>query len=403
MKNILYICHRIPFPPNKGDKIRTFNEIKFLSKSWNIDLVSFADDPTDLKRQSDLKAFCDNVFIFRLNRLQAKINGITRFLKGRTITEGYFFNKKADRTIAALLKEKNYDSVFCFSSPMAAYIFHNLSILGNNKKPPRLIMDFCDVDSDKWRQYSEKANIFMKWIYRFESNRLLSFEKKINKAFDTSVFVSANEALLFKKLLPEAQNIVSVYNGVDLEYFSNPDKNPQNHLPPTLMFPGAMDYYANIEGVTWFCNKILPKIKNTFPDASFMIVGSNPTKAVKALSEINGVIVTGFVDDIRDYYNKADVCVIPLRIARGIQNKVLESMAMKKPVVATSAASSGIHAEPGGHLLIEDSEEPFANAVINLLQNRDRAEKLGKNARIFVENRYAWDVCLEKLNEILNG
>jgi len=399
--DLLYICHRVPFPPNKGDKIRTFNEIKFLSKNWNIDLVSFADTPEDLKYGSDLEKLCRNVFLFPLNPFWAKIKGVQSFLTGKSITEGYFFDITANRRVSALLKEKTYHAIFCFSSPMAAYIFKNLPTIRKKRPVPRLVMDFCDVDSEKWRQYSETAGFPMAMIYKTEFKRLLAYEKKINQEFDTSVFVSKNESLLFKSLIPSAKNVVSVSNGVDFDYFSGLQRKSQTGNAPTLMFAGAMDYYANIEGVTWFCSHILPKIKEIFPDICFMIVGSNPSSEVRALSKIDNVQVTGYVEDIREYYEKADVCVIPLRIARGIQNKVLEAMAMEKPVVCTSAAFSGINTEPGKHLLIEDREDAFADAIMTLLRNREYAQTLGRAARTMMKSEYAWDTCLEKIGEIL--
>ena len=398
---LLYICHRVPFPPNKGDKTRTFNEIKFISKNWNIDLVSFADERTDLKYKPDLEKLCRNVFLFPLNPFWAKIKGIRSFLSGKSITEGYFFDISANRRVSALLKKKTYHAIFCFSSSMAAYIFKNLPTIKKKRPVPRLVMDFCDVDSDKWKQYSEKADFPMAMIYRAEFKRLLAYEKKINQEFDTSVFVSKNESLLFKSLMPSAKNVVSVSNGVDFDYFSGLNNKSQTVTPPTLMFAGAMDYYANIEGVTWFCSHILPKIKEKFPDICFTIVGSNPSPEVRALSKIDNVRVTGYVEDIREYYEKADICVIPLRIARGIQNKVLEAMAMEKPVVCTSAAFSGIKAEPGKHLLVEDREDAFAESVMTLLRNREYAQTLGRAARTMMKSEYAWDTCLKKLDEIL--
>ena len=396
---LLYICHRVPFPPNKGDKIRTFNQIKYLSRNWNIDLVSFADEPKDLQYKPDLEKLCRNVFLFPLNPVWAKIKGIKSFVSGRSISEGYFFDDVANRRITSLLMGKKYHAVLCFSSPMAAYVFKNLPII--KKKIPRLVMDFCDVDSDKWRQYSQKAGFLMAMIYKAEAKRLLLYEKKINQEFDTSVFVSEKESLLFKTLIPASKNVVSVSNGVNFDYFSSLNDKQQTQNPPTLMFAGAMDYYANIEGVIWFCSHILPKIKEKFPDVRFMIVGSNPSPEVRALSKIDNVEVTGFVEDIREYYKKTDVCVIPLRIARGIQNKVLEAMAMEKPVVSTSAAFSGINAEAGKHLMVEDNEDAFAESVMELLSNRDHAHTLGRAARTVVKSEYAWDTCLKKLDEIL--
>jgi polysaccharide biosynthesis protein PslH len=400
--SLLYICHRVPFPPNKGDKIRTFNQIKYLCRNWHIDLVSFADDPKDLKYQPELEKCCRRVFLFPLNPLRAKVKGIKSFIAGKSISQGYYFDANANKRVHHLLKKNHYQAILCFSSPMGTYILKNLPGIGSNQTTPRLVMDFCDVDSDKWNQYAKKASFPMSLIYRMESGRLLTWEKQVNQQFDASVFVSESETALFNALAPGAKNAVTISNGVDFDYFHGQHNTvPEPAASPVLMFAGAMDYYANIDGVTWFCKKILPIIKKQHPDIIFMIVGSNPAPEVMALANIQGVQVRGFVEDIREYYQKADICVIPLRIARGVQNKVLEAMSMARPVVSTFTAFAGIRAEPGTHLLVEDNEQAFAKTVMALLHDPDRAQRLGNAARDLMVADYAWDACLEKLDRVL--
>ena len=320
-------------------------------------------------------------------------------LSGDTISQGYFFCHKATDIIRKLIRKETYQAVFCFSSPTAEYVFKNISEIQSQKPRPKLIMDFCDVDSDKWVQYASKASLPMKWIYNTEARRLPAYEQRVNQLFDASIFVSSQEAGLFKQKCAKCKNILSVSNGVDFEFFS---RDPAPLKPgKTIMFAGAMDYYANIEGVTWFCHAILPLIKKEEPEVSFIIVGSNPTQDVKKLGNINGVTVTGFVEDIRPYYNKADICVIPLRIARGLQNKVLEAMSMEKPVVSTSQAFAGIKGNPGTHLIVTNNEKKFANEIVSLLRNPNQAHKLGKNARNLIEKEYNWNNCLEKIDPLI--
>jgi polysaccharide biosynthesis protein PslH len=395
-QNLLYIAHRIPYPPNKGDKIRTFHEIKYLSQFFHIDLVTFADTPSDMIFEANLKKYCRQVHVFPLNPLWGKIKGLKSLLLGKSIAEGYFFDTRANKKIAVLLKKNTYQAVFCFSSPTAEYVFQNLSDIP--RKTTRLIMDFCDVDSDKWQQYAEKTRFPMNQLYRLEASRLLAYEKKINQSFDASIFVSENEADLFRQYVPEARNIVPVSNGVDFTYFSGqvPEKN--NNESPTILFTGAMDYHANVDGVTWFAKKIFPLLKQRIPAIRFVIVGSNPRPAVTALAQTANITVTGYVDDIREYYQAADVSVVPLRIARGIQNKVLEAMAMGLPVVCTSAALSGIQAIPGKDVIQADDETAFADAVELLIKDKKLARKTADSAGHTVRTRYAWSACLEKLN-----
>lgn len=400
---ILYLAHRIPYPPNKGDKIRSFNEIKYLSTSHEIDLVCLADNPDDLRFQKDLEKYCNRVFVLPFRTTQAKLKGFANLAAGKAISVGYFYSKKIRQIVDKWMADTDYDAIICFSSPMAEYIFRS-EFINSFKTPhfsrskPRLVMDFCDVDSDKWLQYSQRSKFPYNLIYRIENKRLLEYEKKINKAFDHSVFVSGQEADLFFKLFPKAKNVGVIPNGVDHEYFS-----PQTATDPTnqLMFAGAMDYFANIDGVKWFCEKIFPKIKADYPKVQFYIVGNNPQTAVQELEKNKDVIVTGFVEDIRPYYQAADITVIPLRLARGVQNKVLEAMSMGKAVVTTFAAIQGITAVPGEHLLVADNPDDFADTVSILLKDKDLRTQLGTSARQFVKSHYNWQTNMKRFEDLI--
>jgi glycosyltransferase involved in cell wall biosynthesis len=293
------------------------------------------------------------------------------------------------------------------------------------RSSPRLIIDFCDVDSDKWLQYSKSSPFPSNRFYHFEHRWLLEYEKQINRRFDHSIFVSQHEAGLFQGLYPGAQNLHVIPNGVDYDYFSpeNFGLAPQASSealfmsngsrdapqakrsfplpPPTLVFTGAMDYHPNVDGVRWFHDEVLPAIKRRAPKIRFLIVGSNPHSKIRALGQRDNVTVTGFVEDIRPYYQSADICVVPLRLARGVQNKVLEAMAMAKPVVATTKAIEGIQALNREHVLVEDTVEGFVNAVSWLLENPQEGMDLGQRARRFVMERYDWSKHMKKLELLL--
>jgi polysaccharide biosynthesis protein PslH len=390
---ILYLAHRIPYPPNKGDKIRTFNEIKHLAAGNEIHLLALADNPDDMRFQADLRTYCEQVCIFALNTKLAKLKSLTALAGSGSLSAAYFYVPKLQKTLDQWLETHDYDAVICFSSPMAEYLFHAPALKtrfspGMSQNPPArpvLIMDFCDLDSQKWRQYADQSRLALGMIYKTESRRLLAYEKLINQKFDHSVFVSQTEVDLFKQLYPDAANLTAIQNGVDTAYFSPAAAFPSVSLRDTkdqkvLVFTGAMDYYANVDGVTWFCRNIFPSVKETFPDALFYIVGSSPGPGVRDLARIPGVRITGFVDDIRPYYHGADVCVIPLRIAAGVQNKILEAMAMARPVVTTANAFKGIGGKPGSHALVEDTPPGFAHAVIRLLENDTHRLALARNA-----------------------
>ena len=396
---ILYLCHRIPYPPNKGDKIRSFNEVRYLAARHELDLLCLADDPGDLKYRAELEKICRRVEVFPLDPTRAKARGLLSLAKGNSLSAGYFHQRDMQQCCDRLLQEGDYDAVLCFSSTMAEYLFR----AAPQNKSPRRVMDFCDVDSDKWLQYAAESRAPMAWLYRLENRRLADYERRIYLAFDHSLLISEAEALLFRRICPEAREVAVIPNGVDYDYFS-PEREDARILPvdtPNLVFTGAMDYHANVDGVLWFCREIWPVLKGQFPELRFTIVGGKPTPAVLALAKLDGVAVTGFVDDVRPYYRDADVCVIPLRLARGVQNKVLEALAMGKSAVATAKANAGIQAEDGTHLRLADSPRDFAAAVVALLHDRGERERLGGNARCFVTQHYDWATNMEKLEKLL--
>jgi len=415
---ILYLAHRIPYPPNKGDKIRSFNEIRYLSARHEIHLACLSDNKKDLDYQKDLYKYCKTVKVVSIDQRVSKLKAAACLFTRMPLSIPYFYSRKLQRHIDTLLAARRFDVIFCFSSPMAEYIL-NRSTNDLINHSTKTIMDFCDVDSEKWLQYSQQSEFPLNLIYRTENRRLLKFEKKINKSFDNSVFVSQQEADLFYRLFPEAKNISVIGNGVDHEYFSpesrtlNPElrqlnkaqssklKTPCSATSPILLFTGAMNYWANVDGVLWFCEKILPIIKAGYPEVQFYIAGSDPKAEIQELERNKGIKVTGFVEDIRPCYKAADICVIPLRLARGIQNKVLEAMSMGKAVVTTSNAVQSIMATPGVHLLVEDDVNKFAEAVSTLLGNHSLRNYLGENARQFVKSNYNWQKNMKKLENLL--
>lgn len=406
---ILYIAHRIPYPPNKGDKIRTFNEIKHLSASHEIDLACLADNPEDMKYKRNLEKYCKKVKIIPLNTKLAKLKSLFALFHNAPLSVTYFYSRLLQKRINNWLSSTQYDAVICFCSAMAEYVFRSsASNPSLNSNSPVLIMDFCDLDSDKWGQYAKRSRFPLNIIYKIENKRLFEYEKHINSIFHHSVFVSQREKDLFLELYPSARNITAIPNGVDYEYFSPTAKfdtlNSKNsHPDPVLVFTGAMDYYANVEGITWFCYEILPGIRKFFPKAQFYIVGSNPVAKVKELEKIKGVTVTGFVDDIRPYYQFADVCVVPLRIAAGIQNKILEAMSMGKPVVTTAKALEGIHAVSGEQIWVEDKSSNFSDAVIILLKALEQRKALGAKARVFIKEKYNWKINMNIFENLLSS
>ena len=259
------------------------------------------------------------------------------------------------------------------------------------------IIDFTDVDSDKWLQYAEHVKSPLSIIYRLESKKLKKYEISLAPLYDCCTVISEAEERLFRSYSKRFV-LCTVPNGVDLEYFQAKMKVPAE---PTLIFMGVMDYYANVDGVLYFHDQILPHIRRVIPKVKFIILGGNPTRAIRRLGRSKNVSITGYVQDVRSFLSQATACVVPLRIARGVQNKVLEAMAIGLPVVATSRAVEGIDAHPGKNIIVADDPMEFAAKTVELLSDDQLQRRISQNARQLVEDKYKWNNCLQKLDLIL--
>jgi len=396
MKELLFLAHRIPYPPNKGDKIRSYHLLKHLSQSYRVHVGAFVDDPDDWKYAQALSGMVSgSVKLLALNPRLAKLHSLTGLLQGVALTLPYYRNNEMQTWLAELLAERPVEQAVVFSSAMAQYL----------EPYPQLhrLVDFVDIDSDKWRQYAERKSWPMSAIYRREARTLLDYERHVATHADASTFVSRAEAELFKQQAPECASRVSYYNnGVDLDYFS-PHWNYPNPYPSgrrVLVFTGAMDYWANVDAVTWFARDVLPGVLTRFPDLCFYIVGSRPTAEVLALAG-DKIVVTGSVPDVRPYIAHAEISVAPLRIARGIQNKVLEAMAMAKPVIVSPQALEGITADTTQELILAEDAAHFISRIATQLTRPDPA--LGAAARRRVEQSYSWEGSLQRFDALLDS
>ncbi|SHE23669.1 TIGR03087 family PEP-CTERM/XrtA system glycosyltransferase [methanotrophic endosymbiont of Bathymodiolus puteoserpentis (Logatchev)] len=393
MKNLLFLVHRIPYPPNKGDKIRSYNFLKGLAKNYNIYLAAFIDDVEDWQYVDKVENLTASSFFVNLNPSLAKIQSLSGFFTKKALSIPYYHNNKVQQWVNKTIRENKIEKIFIYSSVMAQYIeVHQTDC----------VIDFVDVDSDKWLQYSQKAKWPMSWIYKREAKLLLEFDAKVAKLAKMSIFVSQEESQLFSNLVDiNPKKISFVNNGVDTEYFSaNKSYNlPYNNPENIIVFTGAMDYWANVDAVTWFVREVLPRIKHQCASAQFYIVGSNPTKDVHDLTSVEGVFVTGRVEDIRPYLKFSSVVVAPLLIARGIQNKVLEAMAMGKKIIATRQAIEGIKIT-SQEVYIKDNAEDFARQVLLLLDNTQASFYVEEN-RQFVQKNFSWGASLKQLTHII--
>lgn len=397
---LLYLVHRIPYPPDKGDKIRSFNLLRVLAKRYRIYLATFIDDPADRSNFETIKSYCEQAYYAELNPRIARIRSLKGLLKNEALTLPYYEDRGLAHWVEQVVKTQDIHQAVVFSSSMAQYV------LGNDFRNLKRIIDFVDVDSDKWRQYAPTTRWPMSWIYAREAEKLQNYETRVIEAFDAGLFVSRPEAALFNRLAPGYEHKIGyAENGVELDHFlpNTSLTSPFRVNEQVLVFVGAMDYWPNVDAVVWFAKELFPAIRKQAPDTRFYVVGGNPGSTVSALARQDGVVVTGRVDDVRPYVAHATVSVAPIRIARGVQNKVLESMAMGRPTVVTNAALEGIDAVPGRDLILASDAAEFIASVCNLLVNPDKRSQIGKAARKYAEQSYDWDKNLKRFATLLES
>ena len=391
MSEILFLAHRIPYPPNRGDKIRSFHILRHLSGLARVHLACFADDEADAANLAGLREALGghlgeaHVEVRRTSRAVAAARAL---IENKPISLTLFDSGAMRGFVSRVLARPEVSTVFAFSGQMAQFVS-----LGT-----RLIMDFVDMDSAKFEAYAAQGGP-LAGIHRREARKLFAFEFQTAARAEASLFVSDAEARLFLERAGKGfEGVGSVHNGVDLEHYSPTAAFaaiPQVE-GPLLVFTGQMDYAPNVDAVAWFAAEVLPLV----PRATFAIVGRSPNEAVKRLAS-DRIIVTGAVPDTRSWIAAADVVVAPLRIARGIQNKVLEAMAMARPVVASPSAFEGIEAEPGRDLIVADDAGAQASAIEALLGDPAHAAALGLAGRRRMEEAYHWDVRLAPLTELI--
>ncbi len=391
--NVLFLAHRIPFPPDKGDKIRSFHEIVHLAKRHTVDLACMLDEKNDREHVGALLAHCRSVSAVYRGKRVARILALMGILTGKPLSVLAFRSRALERKIAEAIRARRPDAIVVFSSAMAEYVKDVEGI-------PR-IMDFVDVDSEKWRAYGERQKFPLSWVYRLEADRLASYEEDIARSFDRSIVVSEKEAEILKRRVPGIREIDVIPNGVDLERFAPAGPEGAGGKEISLVFTGAMDYFANVDGVRYFCEDVFPAIREAVPGCRFYIVGHNPTRPVRELARDPAVTVTGYVPDVLPYLRRASVAVAPLRIARGVQNKVLEAMAAGLPVVGTPQSFQGLGASADDGIRAAANPAAFAREVIALLQDSAARKRCSAAARSFVERTHRWDDQMARLDALL--
>lgn len=391
---LLLLVHRIPYPPNKGDKVRSWNLLRHLAEHYTISLGTFVDDAADLAHVDVLRKHAVDVHVARLRSDLAKLRSFSGFLNHEPLSLPYYRDASMRVWVRETVRRRGISKALVFSSQMAQYV-EGIAL-------DRLVIDFVDVDSDKWRQYAETRRWPMSAIYRREARLLARFEANAAERASASLFVTQAEAELFRTANPAlGARIHALANGVDTEFFS-PDpsrSSPYAAGERALVFTGAMDYWPNVDAVTWFAQTALPRIAAEVPEVRLHVVGSRPAQAVRDLAQSPNVAVHADVPDVRPYIQHADVAVVPMRLGRGIQNKILEAMAMARPTVVSATCMASLSARPGDEVLVARSADAFANETLRLLRHPDRA--IGARARARVLADYSWSHNLAALSRYL--
>lgn len=389
--------HRIPYPPNRGDRIRSYHLLRFLAARHEVHLACLADEPVSAEHAEALEERCRRVAIVRLQDHSRWLRAAASFARGRSATAGLFESPALRKTLSAWSRDTEFDGAVAFCSSMTPY----LDVPGLARVPA--IVDLVDVDSQKWFDYAAAVSHWKSWLFRLEGRRVRQLEIASARRSCALATVSEAEAELCREHCAPTP-VYGISNGVDLDYFgAAADLAEPDAAELHCVFVGALDYRANIDGLTWFCRHVWPKLRRRHPQATLTAVGRNPLPAVRRLAEAPGIQIAADVPDVRPYLARATAVIAPLRVARGIQNKVLEAMAARRPVVASSGALEGIDLEIGRHALCANTPGEWLVALSRLFDDAKLRSELAGAGRAFVESRHDWSSRLQPLEELLSS
>ena len=411
--NVLFLSQRVPYPPDRGDRITTHHFLShLLARGATVRVGALAEEAADEAAIEHLRGRVAEICAPRIHRRLRKVTSLRALASGEPMTLPFFRSGRLRRTVARWLTECPPDLIYVYSSSMAQYV---LGVPGAAAPGRVRWMQFAELDSDKWRQYAHAGGYLARRIYGREAVRLLEFERRVAREFEVSAVVSTVEKKLFMECIPDVEPVV-MPNGVDVDHFTSAGDDRRE--PHTIVFTGVMDYEPNVDGVCWFAERCWPQIRTRFGDARFLIVGNRPNATVRALADTPGIEVTGRVPETPPYFDRATVAIAPLRLARGVQNKVLEAMSMGLPVVSTPQAAQGLRTEAelaasggtsgagtagdgGIGLIVESDAEATAAAVCALLAEPQRARAMGAAAARFVREEFRWDRVFARFDQAL--
>ena len=408
-KRVLMLTHRVPYPLDSGVRIRAHHILEHLSQRFNVSLASVTDEPVTSQQWQVMEEMADTVAVQKITPRWGKLKGFASLAMGGPVTPAYFYRRSLAKIIARWHRIDPFDAVFTTCTGMIDYArvvakqpggrrkadTHDLT----GKKLVRHVIDLVDVDSAKWQDYAQASSGPMRWVYGAEAKRIKKIESGQADRFNAITVVSAAEAKLYRNHVGDHPGLTVLRHAVDTSYFQPlPDSDNQ-----TLLFVGVLDYKPNEDGITWFVNEVMPKLRAKNPNVTLNIVGRRPTAQVGALGMHPGVNMIGPVDDVRQYMEQATAVIAPLRIARGVQTKVLEAMASGRVAVCSPGAAEGIHANDDEHLIVAQSPQQWVEKLNNVVTNRLLRERVSTAARQRIEKVYPWSRCLEPLESLITG
>ena len=389
---ILFLAHRFPYPPNRGDKIRAFNVIRHMTEARGdqVTVASMVRTREEGTAAEGIREHCEDIILERVHQPMAVLRMLKRLPTKEPSSMGFFYSPRLAERIEARVRSTRFDLIFVFCSSVAQYVRH----VDNVPK----ILDFADMDSQKWLAYGQESRFPLAAGYFLEGLKLQLEEAALARDFDCATVTTPAELRTLKGL--NAGTYTDWFpNGVDTEYFSPPPEGPD---ADSICFVGRMDYFPNQQAMQWFADAVLPLIQQDRPNATLTIVGAEPSRAVRQLGTRRGIVVTGSVPDVRPYLGRATVSIAPLSIARGTQNKILEAMAMGVPTVASRISAGGVDATVGEHILAATKPEEYADEILGVLQDPERRRALSIAARARMCSHHSWPAAMGRLDAIID-